>query len=80
MTNSTKDVLKKRDDDLFDDMARQFFEDMNLPADSKKQFVLANMFADFTLRGTVEEPTVAVALMRVKKLMETPKKTSNLIL
>ena len=72
--------IKKRDDDMFDQAARDFFDDMNLPADSKKQFILANMFADFTLRGATEEANVAVAVTRVMKLMENPEKTSNLIL
>lgn len=75
-----KNNMKKRDDDIFDEAARDFFEDMNLPADSKKQFILANMFADYTLRGATEEANVAIAMTRVMKLMENPEKKSNLIL
>lgn len=75
-----KSNVKKRDDDMFDEAARNFFADMNLPADSKKQFILANMFADYTLRGATEEANVAVAVTRVMKLMEDPEKKSNLIL
>jgi hypothetical protein len=80
MILNTKDAFKKRDDDMFDDAAREFFADMNLPADSKKQFVLANMFADYTLRGAVDEANVAIALNRVMKLSENVEKKSNLIL
>jgi len=80
ITTNTIDALKKRDDDMFDDAARQFFADMNLPADGKKQFVLANMFADYTLRGAVDEANVAVAVNRVMRLSENSEKSSNLIL
>jgi hypothetical protein len=38
------------------------------------------MFADYTLRGTVDEANVAVAITRVKNLSENPEKKSNLIL
>lgn len=80
MIKNETDILRKRDDDIFDDAARDFFADMNLPADSKKQYVLANMFADYTLRGAVDEANVATAFMRVKNIIENPEKKSNLIL
>lgn len=70
----------KRQDDMFDIAAKQFFETMNLPDDAKKQFVLANMFADYTLQGTTQEQVVAMAVTRVMRLSENPEQKSNLIL
>lgn len=57
-------------DDRFYKEAEKFFADMKLPYDKKKIFLLANMFADYTLQGAVNEQINMDALDRIKKLQE----------
>jgi len=58
------------EDDRFYKDAAKFFTDMKLPYDRKKMFLLANMFADYTLQGAVNEQINVDALTRIKKLQE----------
>lgn len=58
------------EDDRFYKDAEKFFTDMKLPYDRKKMFLLANMFADYTLQGAVNEQINVDALTRIKKLQE----------
>jgi len=58
------------ENDRFYREAEKFFEDMKLPYDRKKMFLLANMLSDYALQGAVDKEVVNDAMQRIQKLKD----------
>lgn len=65
------------EEDKFDIEAEKFFTDMKLPYDRKKIFVLGNILADFSLRGSVDSAVVNEAYKRVERISKIVNSTKN---